>query len=83
MRRSQESRVHGPLWRYLFDPFYIPRPLFAVPFVVGAVFAIVLGVLAGWAGAVAGLLIGLSYAGVFWARALLVRWVIRKRGQGK
>jgi membrane associated rhomboid family serine protease len=83
MRGSQEPREHGPVWRYFFDPLYVPRPLFAVPCVVGAVFAIVLGVLAGWTGAVAGLLIGLSYAGVFWARARLVRWLTRKRVKGR
>lgn len=83
MRGKRESEGHGPLWRYLFDPLYIPRPLFAVPFFVGAVFAAILGILMGWQGVALGLIFGLFYAGVFKARALLVRWVTRKRDQGK
>lgn len=81
MRRKRDLRAH--LWRSLFDPLYIPRPLFVLfidPLVVGVVFATVLGVLLGWEGVALGALFGVFLAGAYGARILLVRWVIRKRG---
>jgi hypothetical protein len=82
-RREKE---HGYLWRSFFDPFYIPRPLFLYfidALIVGGVFATIGGILLGWEGVAIGVIFGLLLAAMLWARLLLVRWVIRKRRQGK
>jgi len=83
MTEKRGLEGHRLLWRYLFDPLYIPRHLFIGPLVVGAAFATILGILIGWQGVALGLIFGLGHGGLCGARVLLVRWVTRKRDQGK
>jgi len=80
-----EKRVlqDWPIWRYIFGPLKIFRYWYMVPMAVGAVFAMILGILKGWEGVALGLTIGLFYGGAAWANVLLVRWVTRKRHQDK
>jgi len=79
MTEKRGLKGHGPLWRSLFDPLYIPRHLFIGPLVVGAVFATILGILIGWQGVALGLIFGLVHGGFCGARVLLVRYATRKR----
>jgi len=81
--RKKRVLQDWPIWRRVFGPLNIPRYWYTGPIAVGAVFAIILGVLIGWEGVVLGLVFGLFYGGVAWANVLLVRWVIRKRDQRK
>jgi hypothetical protein len=81
--RGKRLLQDWPIWRYVFGPLNIPRYWYIGPIAVGAVFATILGILMGLEGVALGLIIGLCYGGAAWANVLFVRWLIKKRNQGK